>query len=273
MASSNTINTVPNEILLSVLTHLPSDELLRLTTVSRRFCSAVLRLFRQRLADTAALPDHRLILECYQPSAKLSTPYLYCDYLSTDGLSDPESELTPSSLASSYSHFRPVKQDENRRGRRRYFTASSAAVPGASPDLPDVPSQDIFLDEDVLFSQLCTVTNLVKMGPKPGLFLSHVNVGDGLIRVWRNWLAANAGSAPAPILWADTAHTVGVRFRVAEREQPGAVLVAVGDEMPLAYRLEFDEVVVRAGWLLLMVERSERQEVTTSGKAIVIASI
>lgn len=135
----------------------------------------------------------------------------------------------------------------------------------------------MFLDEGELFSQLCTVTNLVKMGPKPGLFLSHVNIGDGLIRVWRDWLAAQARtSAPAPILWADARQTVGVRFRVTEREQTGlaaALLVEVSDEMPVAYRLEFDEVVVRAGRLLLMAEKSEQQEVTTSGKAIVIAVI
>jgi hypothetical protein len=44
-------------------------------------------------------------------------------------------------------------------------------------------------------------------------------------------------------------------------------------EFPVAYRLEFKELVVRAGRLLLAVEASEKQEVTTSGKAIVIASI
>jgi len=299
--------TPPTQILISILSFLPSRSLLALATVSRRFSSAILRILRLRLVQTASLPDHRLILECYHPSAKLSTPYLYCDYLSTDGIGEAGAGedspgLTLAGLGSAYSHFRPVKQDENRRGRRRYprrgvqgqqahtqdltgeVQGSSSSNPAPpSHELADQPFEDVFMEQGEMFSQLCTVTNLVKVGPKPGLFLSHVNVGDGLIRLWRNWLAAQAadrtgaaGTSATPILWADTAQTVGVRFRVEERDAMGwemlPVLMAPDEEMPVAYRLEFDELVVRAGRLLLMVEASERQEVTTSGKAIVIAS-
>lgn len=140
--------------------------------------------------------------------------------------------------------------------------------------------QDVFLDETESFSQLCTVTNLVEVGPKPGLFLSHVNVGDGVVRVWRDWLAAqaqNGDGVGAPILWADARQSVGVRFRVRRREGEwlhAPVLVAAGEEeeMPVAYRLEFEEVVVRAGELLLGLERSEEQGVTTSGNAVMIVS-
>ena len=302
--------TPPTQILISILSFLPSRSLLALATVSRRFSSAILRILRLRLVRTASLPDHRLILECYHPSAKLSTPYLYCDYLSTDGIGEAGAGedspgLTLAGLGSAYSHFRLVKQDENRRGRRRYprrgvqgqqaqtqdvtgeaqGSSSSSSNPAPpSHELPDQPFEDVFMEQGEMFSQLCTVTNLVKVGPKPGLFLSHVNVGDGLIRLWRNWLAAQAAdrteaagtTSATPILWADTAQTVGVRFRVEERDAMGwemlPVLMAPDEEMPVAYRLEFDELVVRAGRLLLMVEASERQEVTTSGKAIVIAS-
>jgi hypothetical protein len=42
--------------------------------------------------------------------------------------------------------------------------------------------------DDESFAQLCTITNLVRMGPKPGLFRSHINMSDGVIRVWRDWL-------------------------------------------------------------------------------------
>jgi hypothetical protein len=286
----------------------------------------ILRILRQRLVEAASLPDHRLILECYHPAAKLSTPYLYGDYLWTDGIDDASTRaitakgqdppnLTVSALGRMYSHFRPVKQDENRRGRRRYprqseaqaaaqdvaadeqgssssttnsnsnassRTATSASTAASSQSLPDRPSEDVFLDEGELFSQLCAVTNLVKVGPKRELFLSHVNINDGLIRVFRDWLAAQAtDSSPgsqAPILWADTRQTVGVRFRVSERD-PGwermPLLVEAEEEAPVSYRLEFEEVLVRSGHLLLMMEESEKQQVTTqSGKAIVvIASI
>lgn len=202
-----------------------------------------------------------------------------CDYLFTDGLDSPDTIDTPPTLTlaglrSAYSHFRPVAQDENQRARRRYPRAADANNP---PPPPETPTQDVFLDETESFSQLCTVTNLV---PRPGLFLSHVNVGDGVVRLWRDWLATQAQDpegVAAPTLWADVEQSVGVRFRVRKREGEwlhAPVLVAVGEEeMPVAYRLEFDEVVIRAGKLLLGMERSEEQGVTTSGKAVMIVYV
>jgi hypothetical protein len=265
------------------------------------------------------LPDYRLILECYPPSAKLSTPYLYCNYLYTDSLDGAEDETpaktTPlgGGLNAIYAHFRPIVQDENRRGRARYprrrqqqqqqndgghdgttnGQASSEPPKEAVEEKQQLATQDLYLDAGELFSQLCTVTNLVRVGPRPGLFLSHVNVSDGLVRAWRGWLAAQAsatssaisgqgegegegeggGNGEGSVLWADTSHTVGVRFGVSEKDIRGEhpVLVASDEELPVAYRLEFEELLVRAGTLLMMVEKSEVQEVAPEGKAIVIA--
>lgn len=102
-----------------------------------------------------------------------------------------------------------------------------------------------------------------------------------MVRVWRDWLAAqaqNPDGVGTPILWADARQSVGVRFRVRRREgewlHAPPVLMAAGEEeeMPVAYRLEFDEVVVRAGELLLGLERSEEQGVTTSGNSVMIVS-
>ena len=50
----------------------------------------------------------------------------------------------------------------------------------------------ISLDPDEGFSQLCVVTNLVKLGPRRGVFANFVNVSDGVVRVKRDWLAARA---------------------------------------------------------------------------------
>lgn len=200
-------------------------------------------------------------------------------------------------------------QEENRRPRRRYpvrpqrqtgaqdgtqedqsGASGSGSANGLSAEI-EAPVHDVFLDESELFSQLCTVTNLVKVGPKPGLFLSHVNVGDGLIRVWRQWLSvqaarcvagaettgAGAGSDSADrehILWADAAKQVGLRFRVCEKSDgPRPVLALSDEDLPVSYTLEYEELLVRTTQLLLSVEKSNVQEVTSSGKAVVIASI
>lgn len=227
------------------------------------------------MTDAAWLPDHELILECYHPSAKLSTPYLHCDYLGTDGLAgydeDEERQLTFGQLHNLYSRFRPVVQEENRRARARYPSAG-----GMQLNDDDTASITVHLDEGEMFSQLCAVTNMVKTGPRRGLFLSHVNINDGVVRVFRRWLIARAAGEgeDEPILWTDRYKTVGLKFRVQENVDQRPALWSEDDEdPPLSYTLVYEELLVRTSRLLLNVEKSEDQEVMSTGKAIVIASI
>jgi hypothetical protein len=164
-------------------------------------------------------------------------------------------------------------EDENRPSDAQHQRRESIRNPQKDGPRPTV---DVYLDPDELFSQLCTVPKLVQMGPKPGLFGSHVNVVDGLIRVWRDWLAAQAsrqatiggGAHDEPVLWADSDRDVGLRFRITEKDVRGEqdVLVARDDELPVAYRLEFEELLVRSSKLLEMVEKSEAREAQTEGK-------
>lgn len=157
-----------------------------------------------------------------------------------------------------YSHFRPV----------RHSGADSEA---------EIASETIHLDESEPFAQLCTVVNIVKRGPRKGLFLSHVNVQEGLIRTWREWLAKRAEGetteAP-PILWADAKQDVGIRFDLVERKAlpRQAVFVMSDEDFPVSYRLEFSELLVRTSKLLVNLEKSETEELTNSGNAIIIAS-
>lgn len=98
----------------------------------------------------------------------------------------------------------------------------------------------------------------------------------GLIRVWRGWLAGRAaGDASAPpVLWADAAEDVGVRFGVVEREGTTrqAVLVAAEEDCPVSYRVEFTEVLVRTRRLLGKLERSETEGVANTGNAVIIGA-
>ncbi|KAK3688262.1 hypothetical protein B0T22DRAFT_148928 [Podospora appendiculata] len=305
MGHPTTIDSVPNELLLSILSLIPTRSLLSVVGVSRRFYSVALRVLHYRLKTAAALPDLRLILECYHPSAKISTPYLYCDHLYTDAVQDGDEggrdhglpTPTLGQLREVYAHFRPVAQEENRRARLRYprRPQPQSETSGTQGDdgTPQTHTEqrlslDIYLDDNEPFSQLCTATSLVKVGPKPGWFLSHLNMTDDVIRVWRGWLAAQASGHLTPteseqestkeaILWADSAHNVGLRFHVTEKEaeiSARPILVAQGEDLAVAYKLEYDELLVRGSQLLLMTEKSEEQrEENTSGKAIIIASI
>lgn len=159
--------------------------------------------------------------------------------------------------------------------------------------------QNIHLESHELFSQLQTITSLVKIGPRRGLFLSSVNISDSIMRIWRQWLAERSksegeGSSEGDkerkerLVWADNNRTVGLRVRVVEREEATPVLVRKDEDPPVSYTLQYEgmsfplrgrdvqlrkaELVIKATQLLLMVEQSVDQEVSHSGKAIVIGS-
>jgi hypothetical protein len=170
----------------------------------------------------------------------------------------PESDVRSlAGLNQLYSHFRPVRHS------------------GADSE-PEIASETIHLDESEPFIQLCTVVNIVKRGPRKGLFLSHVNVQEGLIRTWREWLAKRADneSEAPPILWADAKQDVGIRFGLVERKAlpQQAVFVMSDEDFPVSYRLEFSELLVRTSKLLVNLEKSETEELTNTGNAIIIAS-
>ncbi|CAK7206614.1 hypothetical protein SEUCBS139899_009414 [Sporothrix eucalyptigena] len=313
------IDSLPPELLDAVLERFPTPALLPLAGVSRRFHFLVSRLLYRRLRRAVALANHQIVLACYHPSAKISTPYLNCAYLGTDGLDDPDEALNR--LPSMYSRFRPLPPDEtdvhvrNYRAIRRtmnFFMLSDTAsgetaatalqtVAGSQVAAPLV-SYDVHLDEGELFSQLCTVTNLVRTSPRQGLFLNCVNINDGVIRVWRDWLgkrvegqaeerAAAGGASPTPgsipsiaddanqhVLWAYTGKHVGMRFRVTERASP---LVQANphqrathtvEEPPVSFQLEYEELLVRSYELLLALEDAEVQE-ASSARGVVVSSL
>ncbi|KAM4060349.1 hypothetical protein HRG_002075 [Hirsutella rhossiliensis] len=346
-SSLSLMDKLPNEMLAATLALLSSRELALVVLVSRRFYSVGVRVLYRRLVDAARLPGHELILECYHPSAKISTPYLACRYLGTcvaDGGAIDDGEPVLADLSKLYSSFRPVvaaeedgwpldaaaRQRRRRRRRRRLAQQSQSDVEEAASsqqqaghadwhqigeawqeddedddeDKDEIATQDIGLDRGELFSQLCTVTNVVKQSSRRGLFVSHVNTCDGVVRVWRKWLADMAASSPIGngyddddnhgtsgegsttisrdrFLWVDAAKSVGLRFRVA----PAAASAADNppllsgphddsedeDDPAVSYTLVYQELLVRSSMLLSAVETSASQAVSRSTKAVIIA--
>lgn len=296
------IGALPNEILISILSTFPALSLLPLTLTSHRFHSLITRILYHRLVETAQLKERTLLLECYHPSTKLSTPSLNCEYLGTNVLDsvgtcseeDVYADLEDSKtgqlgkLAGLYSHFRPLKPEAERRTVRRHPAGGSFIM--AANDLVDeheeLVCQNVHLEAEELFSQLCTVTNVVKPGPR-GFLLGCVNISEGITRIWRHWLAEQAklntedtsGSGSVDVgrgerlLWADNNKTVGLRMRVVERDDGTTpVLRSTDEDEAVSYTLQYEELVIRTRQLLLMVEQSIDQEVSHSGKAIVIGS-
>ncbi|KAI0508782.1 F-box domain-containing protein, variant [Xylaria bambusicola] len=286
MAQTNAFDLLPNELIINALDSLPTRSLLPLAAVSRRFRGLVGRLHYYRLVEATALQGRQLILECYHPCDKVSTPSLFCKYIGTDGLTEAGEDADLEDLNRLYSRFKLYLGDENHRPRARWPTARVTA--GIEKPLAEkTPSYDVNLDADELFTQLCAVTNLVKVGPRRGLFLSIDNVSDSVVRVWRDWLReqatrsameqqqAEATNLDDPsILWVDTSKNVGVRFRVIPREEGQTPLLLSRDQdPPVSYTLEYQELIVRTNKLQLTLETSEAQQIAHAGKAIIIASI
>ncbi|KAH8586433.1 hypothetical protein B0O99DRAFT_695480 [Bisporella sp. PMI_857] len=296
-APTTRIESLPNEILITILSSFRTTDLLPITTTSPRFYAAIALILESRIAKTASLAEHTLILEVFHPSAKLSTPYFLCKNLGAgsvkevkevETLFDAGSTGKIGRLADIYAHFEPQQpSDDNRRARRH---PAGGVIPGSSNITTDrqteFVSQDIHLESHELFSQLCIITNCVKVGPRRGLFTSLINVGDGTIRVWREFLASQLNlqsdskeqddsAYKRGLLWADTHEHIGLRVAVHEDDTIMPVLVDLSrdeDTPPVSYTLQYKELVIRATELLLMIEQSIDQEVNHSGKAIVIGS-
>lgn len=264
--------------------------------MSRRFYEVVLGIVHHRLLLAASLKDRKLILECYHPSSKNTEPYLFCDYLGTPGLSsetEGEGHAYNGSdnngrlgmLGSLYSRFRPIRPEMEHRVFRSHPAGDVPGHPGPSVMFPSEPflteeepeglvSHSVSLDSHELFSQLCVVTNLVKLGPRRGVFYSFVNVADGVVRIFRDWLAKRADETPsngpdprsgnltesgkkgfpgpdagthdacseARMLWVDIRRNVGIRVRIKVRKWGRDMpLLLYRDEDPaVTYSMEYE---------------------------------
>lgn len=287
-----TIEELPNEILISILSSFPTTALLPLTAVCRRIHDLIFAVIHTRILEVTHLEQHTLLLECFHPSNKGSSPYFLCRPLHTKRLNgarngSQQAPQTVAELRDLYTSFRPLRPSSEPRTFQSgladgggWFTTRSQV--SASPSKKPIENlveerveeelvyQDVNLESHELFSQLCTIANLVKVGPKRGLFISCVNVGEGILRVWRDWLADQANGktgGESEVLWADSKKTVGLRLRVVEQESQGAPgpPPRLGEEREVTYRLFYEELVIRTSQLLLMVENSVEQEVKHEG--------
>ena len=244
-----------------------TPDLLPLTTLSHRIYSVILRILHTRLVLASTLESHSLLLECFHPSAKLTEPPYFCTYHGTDGLtpypSYPEHDEHLASrvgqLRNTYSRFRPHRRELEPDGRRVRGppgdVPGSRTYPGHVQDgyEGDTVKQMLSLEAHELFTQLVAQANLVKVGPRNGLFTRFVPVEEGVIRVWREWLrevarmggreGEGSGVDDERILWVSPSKDTGIRFNVRERriKRDIPILVRADEEdMPVSYEIEYD---------------------------------
>ncbi|KAI0011237.1 hypothetical protein F4779DRAFT_573899 [Xylariaceae sp. FL0662B] len=276
MAPSHlSIDSLPNEILIQVLSSFSTRSLLPLAAVCRRFCGLVGRVHYARLIEATVLQDHQVILECCHPTDKMFTPKLFCQYLGTDGLSEAGDVANLGDLNRLYARFRPFVEIEHTRPRT-HGPADAVTERTEGPTV-EPAVHEIHLESGELLTQLCTLTDLVKVGPGHGVLLSIANVADGVIRVWRDWLQNEAAktartkqrtrtsSDDPSILWTDPSKNVGLKFRVIEEQNKSQERILPYEEPPVSYSLEYEELFIRTNQLLLSFETSEAQQAANTG--------
>jgi hypothetical protein len=264
-----------------------TPELLPLTLISRRLSSIILRILHSRLVAAAELNSHSLLLECYHPSAKLFEPPYFCAYNGTDGLvlyeTESEDETTIGlrleKMRSMYSRFRPHQRELEDGGRRVRpgDIPGTRTFPGTVQDKyqGETVKQTLSLESHELFTQLVAQTNLVKIGPRHGLFTSFVEVEEGVLRVWKDWFDATATKgrqagagvaqevvqevgkgkeavkevdeqaadvSDARILWVSPSKNTGIRFNVKERKfrRDAPILIRAEEDVPVSFEIEYD---------------------------------
>lgn len=127
-------------------------------------------------------------------------------------------------------------------------------------------STTVSLDETEYFTQLCANSVLVKMCTKQGLFTSLVRVfEDTSFRLRRNDLRNSARTKVPWTVWLDGHHNVGVKMRIQERaRQVDWVPMMANDsdedeDSPVSYVVEYEEVLVRTEYLVVVLETAEGQ--------------
>jgi hypothetical protein len=215
---------------------------------------------------------------------KLFEPPYFCTYHGTDGLSLYEAEAEDeanigerlSKMRNMYSRFRPYQRELEESGRkvvrRPGDVPGSRTFPGTVQDKfeGETVKQVLSLESHELFTQLVAQTNLVKIGPHHGLFTCFVDVEEGVLRVWKDWLAGMAAKDPVlgenvketgkgkevvreqdekkvdpgdtGILWVSSSKNTGIRFNVKEKRfrKDTPILICADEGLPVSYEIEYD---------------------------------
>jgi hypothetical protein len=262
-----------------------TPELLPLTTISHRIYTLILRILHNRLVVAAELHPRKLLLECFHPSAKLTEEPYFCSYRGTDGLTlyheDANDIGRLGDMYNMYSSFRPHRRDLEAEGRK--VRPRPGDVPGSRtyPDTVqdrsegEAVKQTLNLESHELFTQLVAQAHLATTDQR-GRPMNFVEIEDGVIRVWRDWLKEMAARGStvhtevpkevveavgkdkevvkevpeqqmdledSRILWASPRKNSGIRFNVRERKlhRDVPILIRTDEEdMPVSYKIEYD---------------------------------
>jgi len=248
------LSSLPEELLTSILSYLPTRDLLGVSSTSHRVHDTVYYLVEQRFRHVDKLDGFSLIFECFAPAAKMDTPYYQCTYNGTS--------IAPNQpLAETYSHFTPIPPPA-----RTHSPTPATSV-----------TTQVHLEDSEYFSQRCCSSILAKPGPRRGLFTEVLPLhSESILRIKRSWLVEAALEGRSKTLWIDDEKKdIGVIVKVQIAEVPENQRtsyrgqfrggIAGGDEdEEVMFNLEYQELLVRTGALVGAMELKNNGGKTTA---------
>ncbi|KAF3085784.1 hypothetical protein TWF102_009306 [Orbilia oligospora] len=253
---------LPRELIEEILSLMPTRSLVMISGTSKLIHDIATYILSRRLRHTLHIEGYRLIFECYAADDKFNHPFNHCEYIGTHVGAENSAEATKkfqkvpyfteddegeecNPLANLYSNFTP-----------RSFNIDSQP-----------PSTTVTIDSGDIFTQICASASLVKLSNSEyGGVTSIIPVCESFFRVKRDWLDSAATyeglQQNNPIAWVGMGENMGLKLNVTGRRivgpaVSGGVRGRDQEDEAVEYGVEYDGVVIRASYLLEMVEKKQ----------------
>ncbi|KAF8539305.1 hypothetical protein BDD12DRAFT_882690 [Trichophaea hybrida] len=235
------LDTLPEELLSSILSQVPTRHLVRTSSVCHRLRDTANTLLSKRLCQSAILRQYNFIFECSTPSRRVCVALLPINVV----IGTPNRNLSQI-----YSRFIP---HEPTNVHDSYSSLDATPRP---------VSTMVSFEENDYFAQLCANAMLIKLAPIQGMFTLLVRVlDDTFFWLRRPELRSAAMSKSARVVWLDDARNAALKIRVTEKERWPWVSSAENnlEERPVSYLVEYEEVLVRTAYLVGVMEKEEEK--------------
>ncbi|KAH0604428.1 uncharacterized protein H6S33_006805 [Morchella sextelata] len=216
------LSTLPPELLTSVLSHLFTKDLVHASSVNHAIHDCADYLLRQRIRHIPELDGHAMVIECSPPSNRFTAPYHPCKHTSTHPSTATLTANTPTPTL-------PIPAGTSPSSVFSHFTPHPQT------------RTDVVLEAGEFFTQLCASSFLAKVASVRPVF------SETFFRVRRSWLLEGVKCAEGRMVWLDERGNLGLRLKV-EGE------AAAGEEEEVQFGVVVEEVVVRSGYLVEVVE-------------------
>ncbi|KAK6362311.1 hypothetical protein TWF730_006007 [Orbilia blumenaviensis] len=251
---------LPRELIEEILSLMPTRSLVMVSGTSKLIHDIATYILSRRLRHTLQVEGYELIFECYAADDKFNHPFNRCEYNGTQVgaenrpavsamfqkvpyfIENDDEECNP--LAKLYSHFTP----------RSY-----------NLDAP-IPSTTVTIDSGDIFTQVCASVSLIKLSRSLlGGVQSIIPIYESFFRVKRDWLdsAATCGNRlEGPVTWVGMGENMGLKLNVTGRRVVGPAMICGirgrdQEDETVEYEIEYDGVIMRASYLLEMVEKKQ----------------